>query len=164
VRDVLTPLVTRARRVICLDVHSGLGPSGVDSIMAGDKREYVLCTDIFPSGCLIDEPTMAGTASSGYQNARGSTDIKGLCCPDKRFDLYLCTTQEFGTVPSVLVVRALVLENNGFWLARGSPIHRMTQEMVRAAFYVESRAWKESVLHRGRERIEQALAYLRKSN
>lgn len=201
-RDFLRPYCCAARRLVVIDVHSGLGPSGVDTMMCDTKEQFALASEIWPTGCLIDEPSAAAasggdpasSASAGYANAVGSTDIRGLCFgtishsfaasdaataqpelvaaianrrraepEEAKFDLYMGITEEFGTVPPIFVARGVLFENAAFNLSRNSPSHRMGQEMSRGAFYVESYAWKESVLRRGLERLDQTVEYLKKN-
>jgi hypothetical protein len=175
VRDAVKPYVLQARRLISIDVHSGLGPVGVDSMMVENKEQHLIATQIFPTrdrttAPLFSYPNQPGQegASAGYEHMRGSTTIGGLSYPeesekevDKHFDFRLELTQEFGTQPNLLVARAVILENAAFQQARGSPIHRMSQELSRAAFYVETLAWKDSILRRGLERLDQAVEYLK---
>lgn len=194
-RDFLKPYCAAARRLVVIDVHSGLGPSGADTLMCDSKAQFKVASEIWPSGCLIDEPSDAGedSASSGYTNAVGSSDLRALCFgtisrsfaasdaaktpeisaqianrrnnepAEANFDLYMAVTQEFGTVPPIFVARGVLFENAAFNLSRNSPSHRMGQEMSRGAFYVESYAWKESVLRRGLERLDQTVEYLKKN-
>lgn len=178
VRDALKPLVLQARRLVTLDVHSGLGPSGVDSVMVEDAERFKIASQIYPvrdrtTAPLFDYPGREGSggASSGYENMRGSTTIGGLAYPEeseldvnKHFDFRLELTQEFGTLPPILVARGVIVENASFNAERGSPSHRMTQEMSRAAFYVETYAWKDNVLRRGLERLDQTVEFLTKQN
>jgi hypothetical protein len=52
---------------------------------------------------------------------------------------YLAVTQEFGTVPGILVARALILENAAYHTAPGSDQHVLARHMVKNAFNVPTK-------------------------
>ena len=82
----------------------------------------------------------------GYADRLGWTNARGL-------------TQEFGTVPGLLVARALVRENAA-WHHGDEDEQRAAARDVRDAFCVPSAAWQASVVERGVTVARQALAGL----
>lgn len=119
--------------VIVIDVHTGLGPEGVDTLMVSDSVNLQQLEAIFPTeyagsndimkkkgrvvGGIKEHPGgSAQAASSGYEETIGTT--AALCSTYKNPNIdassQLCLTQEFGTRPSVLVGKALVQENQAF--------------------------------------------------
>jgi hypothetical protein len=77
--------------------------------------------------------------------------------------MHLNLVQEFGTVPGILVARAIILENAAYQLAPGSEQHLLTQQMTKHVFYVPTREWKSQVVRRGLAAIDQIHAYLESS-
>ena len=152
-------------RPVWVDVHTGLGAPGHDTLLvettsggAGIGR----ATAAFPgaevqvTGAGADEAG-GGAVGAGYELTRGAVDA----FYGRRFekDPVLFVTQEFGTVPGVLVARALVLENAAFHHSPDAQPH--WAEYTRDAFYVRSRDWKEAVVGRGTAILDQAEAYAR---
>lgn len=121
--------------IVVIDLHTGLGPEGVDTLMVGDEVDLNLLERIFPTeyaganklmrkkGRLVggakEHPGRSGPNSvrSGYEETIGTSHA--LCSafrsPNVNASSQLCMTQEFGTKSSVLVGKALVQENQAFW-------------------------------------------------
>lgn len=178
--QLLLPLLRRvaapASAVVLIDVHSGLGPMGVDTLMPHlnprEKRDEVRNLEalqaIFGQASagdsvlgvdyLIDAPNpsqaSSAAASAGYELARGSTaeyvhHVNGW----KRA---LHVTQEFGTLPAPLVLRGMIIER-AEWLHHAPTAVRpgqcngtaMGAKAARDAFYVRRRTWQNRVVRRG---------------
>ena len=109
-----------------------------------------------PDGTFLYGETATGAASGydatigdvprGYADRLGWTNARSL-------------TQEFGTVPGLLVARALVRENAA-WHHGDEAEQRAAARDVRDAFCVPSAAWQASVVERGVKVARQALAGL----
>jgi len=156
---ISTQVVPPSAPIFLLDAHTGLGPSGVDTLMAlGDDASLDGVRHVFgePDGTFLYGEMATGAASGydatigdvprGYADRLGWTNARGL-------------TQEFGTVPGLLVARALVRENAA-WHHGDEAEQRAAARDVRDAFCVPSAAWQASVVERGVKVARQALAGL----
>lgn len=159
-----------------MDVHTGLGAKGVD-VLLGSANDTKEMEERFPKiprsfdgfqggfGRPLDEvvsercqgsadtPTSKnkGSQSAGYEFTVGvlTTEEWIACFFKPNSGRPLVVTQEFGTLPSLAVARALVLENCGFHYDRGN--HEYWRQFSRDAFYVRTADWKQRVLHRGED-------------
>ncbi|CUF83679.1 Hypothetical protein, putative, partial [Bodo saltans] len=143
-------------KVVVIDVHSGLGPEGVDTFMVDSEARADEARAVFadPKAFAMDYPSSKnGGASAGYL-ARGMLNLSPILGKNTIY-----VTEEFGTVPGVFVARALILENAAFQHAKGSYIHRVTQDWLRDAFYPQKISFKKSILKRGRAAFDAAWNY-----
>ena len=158
-----------------IDVHTGLGPSGIDTLLAhGIDQSHG--TD----GAVADEwfygaprPVQyhfgqgengqnesggaGGDVTSGYDLSRGIMNeyyakLFDSTSPDAH---PLIVTQEFGTVPGVFVARGMILENMANNHARES--QPFWSQFSRDAFYVRTDSWRRSILSRGLTVLRQAI-------
>ena len=140
-----------------IDVHTGLGKSGMDSlgsidplnendmekIFGGDHGEFVERITSMVGG------TQADDALSGYSNAGGFL-LDGLVAQifpsvGKRYVMI----QEFGTVPGVVVTKALRAENTMYHYDNKNR-HPVFSEALRDVFYLKNNpGWKTSIVSRG---------------
>ena len=100
-----------------IDVHTGLGPSGMDTLMPKHRDSEFLATEMpeFFPGAPVEADTgdVTSDVAAGYDLTIGSA-------PEFYVRLFpravrpLGMTQEFGTVPAVFVARAMILENQAF--------------------------------------------------
>lgn len=171
--------VSQAEKVSLVDLHTGLGPSGTDTLailQPGEKKEgmdkfneYV--ESVFPeerdpaeprwwSGrkALKSDSRSAGNPMSGYDLTIGTVDnyCNHYLAPHLADgnDL-VCVTQEFGTVPVVQVGMASRDENFA-WHYGTAAQQRLYGERLKHVFFVQERAWMRSVVHRGLSVFKQA--------
>jgi len=205
--QLLIPLLQRvaspASVGIIIDLHTGLGPSGVDTLIPEfgidnnnnssrrsqwealhaifggsvggsvvkeeEAREnnvhHIYGTDFLISAATPAEDTLGAT--SGYEYARGTT---GRYVERFNWNRSLFLTQEFGTYPSPIVLRGMVIER-AEWLFAASLMTKndsndttgcngTTARGARAVtnvFYIKTPWWKRKVVQRGLRVIEQAL-------
>lgn len=130
-----------------IDVHTGLGPTGYDTLMLDTDGEASKMAGIFRDRTPHASGDDSDAATSGYE---GST---GLLCSGLGWLLpthvdTLCLTQEFGTLAGPFVLDAMIKENAMFHHA---PSRRLPYaEKLRDAFYVHrSVKWKSDVVSRG---------------
>jgi len=170
-----------ARSVIFLDVHTGLGPRGVDTLSShqtkgpdqqadamleaifgnasnGDVADRDFILDIAGSSGNLNGPAAKPTALSdgSYEVMLGGT---GEYLPRMRagWARALHVTQEFGTRPGILVARAMAIESAEWRHRGGTPLGART---MRDAFYVRTGSWQRAVVRRGVEAVAQALKAL----
>mmetsp|Transcript_18562 Transcript_18562/g.36420 ORF Transcript_18562/g.36420 Transcript_18562/m.36420 type:complete len:415 (+) Transcript_18562:84-1328(+) len=176
----------RASNVAWLDVHTGLGPCGIDVLMgaAEDAAEMAQICPVVPGECAgfqtgfgrSTEETIAlrcGSPDTGglVVESRGKVDQSagydftvGIMGRDEwTRELFmpssgrtLSMTQEFGTLSNIKVARALMLENVGFHHDRIN--HEYWRSFSRDAFYVRTRDWKRRVLKRGMDVFEKLVS------
>lgn len=136
-----------------IDVHTGLGPSGVDTLLLVEGTEPRVVDRVFAEEQKAGRTDIYGSFSSevmnGYSTTKGfiDTGISKLISP-QCFKNSLVLVQEFGTVSSLMVAKAVIQENSYYHHA---PERRLTYaQNLRDVFYVhESFSWKQSVLERG---------------
>ena len=157
-RKVLQTHATRARRVAWIDLHTGLGPSGL-----GER----ICA------CRNDEAALA--RARGWWNADGTTPVTSIYdgssssafltglmwnaiyeeCPDAE---YTGIAMEYGTLPPFEMMQALRAEH---WLnihkdASPELASQIRQQMM-DAFYVNTDDWKKQVIDQARVAMFQAV-------
>lgn len=204
--------------IVLIDVHTGLGPSGVDTLHCSSSNHGgnpEACRTIFrpqydaKTGRLLGGLSEAGFGTSSVSKEKSAADSnsdsdsksksksesKGKASATDIFSGYeltqgqmsdfctdflareskakegeesdratrapdvLCVTEEFGTRAVNEVGAALVFENYAFF--HGQPWQRrLYSERLRDVFFVNTRAWKRSVVQRGSVLFQEALVAL----
>ncbi|CAE7501728.1 mei2 [Symbiodinium natans] len=160
-----------AREIAWVDVHTGLGPQGVD-VLLGSEGDRQTLEEKFPKvdgefdgvqvvsgergvdlrcageGLEVNSARFSSSQSAGYEYTVGVLSAPWVTQwfpPDS--GRVLMVQQEFGTLPPMAVARALMLENSGFHYDRSN--HHFWRTFTQDAFYVRTDFWKERVLRRG---------------
>eukprot|EP00928_Gymnodinium_smaydae_P055524 TRINITY_DN3903_c0_g1_i2.p1 TRINITY_DN3903_c0_g1~~TRINITY_DN3903_c0_g1_i2.p1 ORF type:complete len:436 (+),score=77.14 TRINITY_DN3903_c0_g1_i2:80-1309(+) len=169
----------KASSVSWIDVHTGLGPCGVDVLMGSskDKTEMDALLPKRPGVCdgfqsldtnrNTDETIALRCDKSGEDAARaigggpvtqaaGYELTVGVLNGEWVSSFFrpgsgraLLLTQEFGTVRNLSVAKALMLENVGYHFDREN--HEFWRTYTRDAFYVRTPTWKRCIVTRGEE-------------
>ncbi|KAJ3256794.1 hypothetical protein HK103_005168 [Boothiomyces macroporosus] len=148
--------VDAVKRVAFIDIHTGLGPAGFDTLMVEHTGRDIMKTksidDEFRAhAALLGDPN--DSASSGYDAVNG-TAISGLCKLFKNSEYNALITQEFGTVSSLKVFRALRAEAAAYRIAKED--RKGYDKAVRDVFYSwKDPEWKTSIVERGIRVFEQ---------
>jgi hypothetical protein len=160
-RDMLRTHGRRAGRIAWIDVHTGLGRSGVgERIYAGpdDHAEVARARRWWDGGGRT-------RVTSIYDGSSSSAFLTGLMwgsipeeCPQAA---YTGIALEFGTVPLAETLHALRAEQ---WLqlhpdaapARAASI----KQQLKHAFHSDTKEWQTQVLRQAREAMFQAVAGL----
>lgn len=151
-RRILREHCDRAGHVVAIDVHTGLGPSGVgEAICVTDQAEHLRAIEIFGedvkwtgSGASVST-SVGGSLVHGAREelGRGRLTMIGL---------------EYGTYPIADTLEALRAET---WLvANGradSPQGSRIKQRLRDVFYVDELAWKQAVVDRFLELVGHAI-------
>ena len=147
--------------VTWIDVHTGLGPSGKDTLMPDVRPDSKMSATKeteahFPGAFAINHMTSgSGDVAAGYELTTGTVGLfYPRLFPNSRKPLVV--TQEFGTLPGILVARAMILENQAF--VHAPETQPTWSEYTRDAFYVRTDAWRASILERGLAVLHQAIA------
>ena len=139
-----------------VDVHTGLGPFGVDTLLVAADQVSSMLADM--RACF------GGARMSPLDPERGPAyRIKGTyqswfrtLLPD--VTLFLIG-QEFGTYGPVRVLRALRAENRSHHYGSSSARHQSARAL-REVFAPDDEAWRRTVLARGQVVMNQALDLL----
>jgi len=156
-REVLHTHGRRAGRIAWIDIHTGLGPSGVgERIFAGRDDAAAVARARNWWGAEGATPV-----TSIYDGSSTSAFLTGLMCgaiydecPQAQ---YTGIALEYGTVPVLDTLQALRAEH---WLhvhpeAPAAQAAQIKQQM-KDAFYTDTDEWKDKVLKQGREALFQA--------
>lgn len=135
---------TSATEAVFIDVHTGLGPTGVDTMMVSTDGDAASARRVFPSSTVQSDASATSGPSSGYNLAVGVVRPLAELGPKT-----LAVTEEFGTISPIFVARAIVLENAAYRLCRGSYVHAAMQTWMRDAFYPQEVSYKRATLKRG---------------
>ena len=175
--------------MIWIDVHTGLGPFGMDSVVrnahiedpeerrksGGNPELDDYFTKAFSVTSTMDGSRYTADAFKGYDMSKGllleflgeSYRNKILQNDDGHRKAGIFLLQEFGTIPSILVGRALILDNMlyNFRKARhqkranGDDQFSYTSPLLGYAFYPQSTEWRNSIVRRGVALVLQSMEY-----
>jgi hypothetical protein len=156
-RAVIRGTLSRATHVIVVDVHSGLGEFGAAEVILNvpeSSPEYERAVAIW--GRRV-RTTVTGASVSTHLEASLKLVIPQMLPLAEVTPVSL----EFGTVPPMVVFKAVRAEN---WLHHfaGSE-HRKARELkvrLLRAFLPDSEEWRTAVWNQGKEVVDRALAYL----
>src|SRR5205085_2460483 len=139
--------------VVAIDVHTGLGDYGEDTLLV-EPEDYPALRPIF--GDRVN-PSMA--AKSPAYSVRGG--IHSMIRQAAPTTIH-CVCQEFGTFGAARVLRALREENRWQHYGKGSLEHP-SKTALKDIFAPRDEAWQSSVLKKGRALLEQAYGSLTRS-
>jgi hypothetical protein len=140
-------------KLAVVDVHTGLGRSGEDTLMLMTPTKANLAERVFSQefdyGNIAFINDTSNPVTKGYSEVAGyvAQGIAELLPMPAAVDV-IAVAQEFGTVPGVFVLKALAQENAFYHHA---PTRRLPYaERLRDVFYTHGSAtWKYTVLWRG---------------
>nr|WHW29564.1 hypothetical protein [uncultured bacterium] len=156
-RQALRRYATQSRRLAWIDMHTGLGPSGVGERISASRDDATT---------LARARRWWGNAvTSIVEGSSSSARLEGLMwhaieeeCPQAE---YAGIALEFGTVPLLQVLQALRADQ---WLQNhpDAPSQQAVaiKQQLRAAFYVETDEWQQQVLLQAAEAARQAVSGL----
>jgi len=157
-RIVQEHLPRRAKRMVVIDLHTGLGPFGYGEpvFFGNDLRQYFRAREAFgPELTSLEADNSTSSALTGtlFNAVESVISLKEM---EMTF-----LGLEFGTVPATDVLTAL---RGDHWLhAAGGLEHPLRNEIkkkLRDAFYVDSAPWKTAVYGRAVDFMARAARYL----
>ncbi len=164
-RQVLKTYAGKARRVAWMDLHTGLGPSGVgERIFAcRDEQEALVRARAWWGG------NGATPITSFYDGSSNSARLTGLMwsamydeCPQAE---YTGIAMEYGTLPILDMIAALRADH---WLHLHSDAPQALRQsiecQVKGAFYVDTDEWRVRIIEQAREAMIQAIDGLVRPN
>jgi len=157
-RQVLRTFGQRARRIAWIDLHTGLGPSGVgERIFAcrDDAQALARARAWWSSGG-------ATPVTSFYDGSSTSSRLTGLMwsaiydeCPQAE---YTGIAMEYGTLPMLDMMAALRAEH---WLHNHPEAlpeqHAAIKQQMMDAFYVDTDEWRTQIAAQARQALFQAV-------
>ena len=169
--------------MIWIDVHSGLGKFGKDTLIFEETEKSVSkLRDLFPvAEHIVTADVSDKKAMSGYELTKGIvlncfrkillvhnmqsgsvTKDDTLGNPFSFSSSSEFVTQEFGTQPGILVGRALMLENAIHQHHHDDDDGRLLlgRQFIQSAFYPQSAKWRASIVQRGVAAMLQAIEYV----
>lgn len=146
-----------------IDVHTGLGPAGVDTLLLSWPSDVSEVTSVFGG---VDKVTSVrgGDANNGVSGGYESTagfilDGVAALLPSVSRKNNVLLAQEFGTVAGVFIVKAMIEESFAYRNARGRRLP--LAEKLRDVFYLHrSASWKAAVVQRGVAVFDQVYAHI----
>lgn len=140
----LGELLRPARRAVVIDVHTGLGPWGVDSLLVDEPAGSPVYRELRAAfGERIEVSEFDGTA----YRARG-TLLTGLVAHFSAIE-WRCVCQEFGTYSGLAMLKALRDENRVHHYGDPADLNHPAKIHLRESFVPAHRQWREGVLERG---------------
>jgi hypothetical protein len=151
-QDYVAEHLATAERLVAIDVHTGLGPFAVDSLLVEPDQED---TPIYQEirAAYGDRVAPSDPDRSVAYRVRGSHGgVYRRTLPSAKVYFVL---QEFGTYSATKVLYAMREENRWHHYGDGSVDHP-TKHKLKETFYPDSDTWRQRVLHRGKEVLRQA--------
>lgn len=142
----LEKCLTRAKRIVAIDVHTGLGSYGDYRLLVDATKERAPANQTMRKAFgervqLLDAEGMA------YRVRGAQSDMYYRLFP--RSEVYFAG-QEFGTFHPLRVLAALRAENCWHHYGAGALDHP-TKQGLKEAFCPDDEKWREAVLQQGRE-------------
>lgn len=155
VRGVVETHLASARRIVALDIHTGLGPRGEDTLLCSHQRgdpEFLRLEKHL--GFRVTP--MNANDGAAYAVSGGLPHALPAWLPKARIDFI---TQELGTSKAVDTLHAMIVENVAWQAGARALDHPARQQLLRAFHGVDDEVWQERVLDCGR-RVAAALPAL----
>ena len=156
-RQVLRQVGAGRRRIAWIDLHTGLGPSGVGEKIFADRDD--------PQSLARTRAWWGDEVTSIYDGSSTSALLTGLMwtsiyeeCPQAQ---YTGIALEYGTLPVQEVLQALRADHWMHAQARVDPaLARQIRQQMRDAFYTDTVEWKKAIVEQAERAMMQALGGL----
>ncbi len=146
-QDWLARHFPAVEHIAAIDVHTGLGKYGIDTLLV-ETEQYDTLKTIFGERVA----PLAPERSPAYRVRGGYNSLLARMVP-KAKSYFVC--QEFGTYHSVRVLHAL-REENRWHQHGGGTVEHATKSELKEFFCPGDEAWRKAVLARGKELLQQA--------
>ena len=151
-QDFLVRRLGKADTVFAIDVHTGLGPFGEDTVLVSEEA-YPRLRELL--GDRVEAFSSADD-NVAYEFRGGLHDMVPRELTGVEVDF---VGQEFGTYGQVRVLQSLRDENFGYHHDRNAR-ETLYKEHLRETFYPDNAEWGKKVLARGRELFDSVLDIL----
>jgi hypothetical protein len=150
-RTFLESSLSSANHIVAIDVHTGLGKYGEDTLLV-EPEQYPDLRKAF------GEKVAPSAADKGpAYRVRGG--IHGMILNVAPHATVECVCQEFGTFSPIRILHTLRQENRWHHYASGDVMHR-SKKALKDAFCPPDESWQRSVLTKGRALIAAGLDQL----
>src|SRR5438034_2301512 len=147
----LAQRLTSVERLVAIDVHTGIGNYREDILMV-EPKDYAVLRPMFGERVVPPDPEK----SDSYPVRGALNTMFARAMPKAKV---FALTQEFGTYSATKVLHALREENRWHYYGAGTLDHP-AKRILKETFCPQDETWRESVLKRGRELLNQALLNL----
>ncbi len=152
--DLLRQRLGLAERVFAIDMHTGLGPHGEDTLIL---EPGVGTASVAALQAALQRPLTGGGAAPVAYTVRGSLGAAlPRLLPEARVEFVL---QEIGTWPALRVISALREENRWHHFGGGGTDHAAKRGLLEA-LCPASPAWREAAAALGADLVHRAAAWL----
>ena len=141
-RSWLADNLAHLKRGFAIDVHTGLGKSGQESLFL---RSDLIRTDVLSDRLGRELISDVANSGVGYDIRGGYADCFDALPHGSEMHV---VTQEFGTYPPVRVLHALREENRWHHYGDGTTVHPAKQRL-KEVFAPKSQNWRETVVGKG---------------
>ena len=148
------------KKAFGIDLHTGLGPSGYDTILVPDdivSNDYQMLQELFGDRVAALDPSK----SVGY---RITGDIHSGIIKQFSSIKWLCITQEFGTFNPTTVFKNLRAENrwtqNNKLKDEKAILNHWSRRNLLNTFNPEDSVWQEKLINRGNDVFRIAQRYI----
>src|SRR5437867_941568 len=148
----LAARLASAEQIVAIDVHTGLGKYGDDTLLV-DEKNYETVRRVFGERASRQNPDLG----PAYLVRGGLEHMVPRAVPKAKV---ISLTQEFGTYGPTKVLHALREENRWHHYGEATPDHP-TKRRLKETFYPQDETWQDPVLKRGKEMVKEALSQLR---
>jgi hypothetical protein len=157
-REIVAPF-SKYSKVVIIDVHTGLGPTGKDTLLIDRRSDYKKAMKLFGNSDVasIDCSVCgnSGDVGAGYEHMMGGLHLGSVFTNGDTFEV----CQEFGTRPGIIVFLSTAWENAAYQLCPNTFLHERAARWSRDAFYVPTLAWKTEIVSRGTRRFAESLQH-----
>jgi hypothetical protein len=156
--EIVARHLAGSRRVVSIDVHTGLGPYGYGEVILNDTEDSPAFRRALAWwGSERVRSTVSGKSVSAHLSGTINLAFARML-PEQEVT---AVGLEFGTLPGLEVLRVMRAEN---WLHHHAGqdhagAARIKEQLLRA-FYPDDELWKRKVWEQGRVVIEQALSVI----
>ena len=158
-RDALRVHGRRAGRIAWVDVHTGLGPSGVGELIYAGTPDDPAHLARARAWWGVHGGKQVTSIYDGSSSSAVLTGLMSSCLPQECPQAeYTGIALEYGTVPVMQTIQAM---RGAHWLRlhpeAPEPLAREIRQQMLAAFYTDTPQWKQQILAQGREVLFQAV-------
>jgi hypothetical protein len=152
--DWLQQRLSTVERVFAIDMHTGLGPHGEDTLIL---EPGVGTASVAALQTALRRPLTGGSAAPVAYTVRGSLGAAlPRLLPEARVEFVL---QEIGTWSTLRVISALREENRWHHFGEGGTDHAAKRRLLEA-LCPTSPAWREAAATLGADLVSRAAAWL----
>lgn len=147
--------------IVWIDVHTGLGRFGKDTLVFEKEKSVDYFNKWFCKSCehIVSQEVSNKEAMGGYELTRGTLHSYF----QKLYKDRTTILQEFGTLPSILVARSLILEQEIHFSSSSDDdeiMKKIGRKLMQQSFYPQSQEWRKSIVQRGISLLHQAIEFV----